>query len=293
MREAGWVPGAGAAVRGGAAVCRDAAVRRDDAAVRRGDASVGRLVRLGCAFRAELSKLMTLPAAWMTVGLAVVFVGLMCAALSAAGARAAVRSGGSVATVSAAMSVVGALPLLQIGVIVLGTLPVGHEYSGRQIRTSLAAVPSRGMLLAAKTLAAVVAVTVAAVLTVAGALAGAWAGLAGAHVTAAAFTAADIRHLLGAVVALVLLGLLAHAAALLARGAIPALVGVLALVLVVSPLLAAATAQARWLPDRAAALLAGGTADSVLNAGTGALVALAWTVVVGAFGAWRFWRADA
>lgn len=75
------------------------------------------------------------------------------------------------------------------------------------------------------------------------------------------------------------------------RHLIPVLVGVLSLVLIGSPLLAAVTAHARWLPDRAGSQLYAPT-DPVLTAATGGLVLLVWTVAVGV-GAWvRFVRAD-
>ncbi len=145
-------------------------------------------------------------------------------------------------------------------------------------------MPGRIRLAAAKTAAAALALAVTAVVTVA-ATAGA------AAVVLRGGGAIELGPLLGAAAALLLVGLLAHALALLAGSLVPALVIGLALVLVVSPLLGAVTEHARWLPDRAAALLLGHE-DPVLVPATGTLVALGWIAVVGAAGLARLTRRD-
>lgn len=255
------------------------------------------LVHLARVTAAELSKLRTLPAVGLTVAATVV-------------------AGGSVAALAASSAVTGGAPrdpvgavtevvrFVQAGVVLLGVLPVAHESAGTQLRTTLAAVPRRAVLVAAKTLAALVALAVTAAGTVCAMVGGAvvatapargvaseaapgWAG-PGAAVVAGD----DLTRLAGAAVFLVLVGVLAHAVALLLRELVPALVATLGLVLIVSPLLGSLTEHARWLPDQAAALLWAPT-DPVLTPAAGALVATAWVVVVGACGGARLVLVDA
>ncbi|AIY00420.1 hypothetical protein ART_0821 [Arthrobacter sp. PAMC 25486] len=220
---------------------------------------------------AELSKLRTLP----LVVLAAVGTVLLGAAIAVALAASELE-----ASAGANEAVLASVPFAQLGIILLGVLPAAHEYAGAQFRTSLTAVPNRGAFLAAKSIAALLFTTATAVLTGA-------AGLLAATVTRAAMgnsvSGGDVGPwaLYGAVLYLSLIGLLAHAVALLVRHLVPALVTMLALVLIASPLVAAATEHARWLPDRAGSLLYIPDADPVLSAGSGALVLLGWTLVTG------------
>ena len=89
------------------------------------------------------------------------------------------------------------------------------------------------------------------------------------------------------------IGLLALALTVLLRSLIPPLVAMLALVLIVSPLVAGSTEHARWLPDRAGSLLYLPESDTVLTAGTGVFVMLAWTTAVAIAAASTFLSRDA
>ncbi len=206
-------------------------------------------MRLGNVVLSELDKLRTLPITLLTV-----------AGTLAVGA-----------TIAAAQRnadlPVDVVPYAQAGFVLLGILPVGHEYAGRQSRTSLAAVPARGILITGKTAAAVVVLTLTAIIV---------AAMQGGGRPA------------GAAAYLTIIGLLAHAIALLVRHLVPALVLVLCLVLIVSPLLAGFTEHARWLPDRAAAELYQPT-DAAL---TGPLIAAVWIAAIGAVAIRRFHRSD-
>lgn len=238
---------------------------------------------------AELDKLRTLPTAVLAaVGTVVVGIALA-AALSAFAAEQG-------APVSGTDVMVQAVPFVQTGLILLGVLPVAHERAGSQLGTTLAAVPRRGLLLAGKAVAALTATALAAVATVAGLLAAATA--TGYLTHTANLTDATVApdgvgpwRALGAVAYLALVGLLAHAIALLVRDLVPALVGTLSLLLIVSPLLTSLTEHARWLPDRAAAQLYD-QSDTVLTATTGGLVTLAWIVLVGGTATVLFVRRD-
>ncbi|PYH01788.1 ABC transporter permease [Arthrobacter stackebrandtii] len=231
---------------------------------------------------AELSKLRTLPLAVLAAAGTVVLGAAISAAMAATGLR---ESAGVVDAVLASV------PFAQLGIILLGILPAAHEYAGAQIRTSLTAVPNRMVFLAAKSVAALMAVSLTAVAALG-------AGLLAAVVTRSAtgFTGAGADAgpwaLAGAALYLLLTGLLAYTAALLLRHLMPALVVMLALVLLASPLVGAATEHARWLPDRAGSLLYLPDTDPVLSAGTGALVLLGWALVAGMAAAVRFTSRD-
>ncbi|MFE6308375.1 ABC transporter permease [Nocardiopsis sp. NPDC057823] len=241
------------------------------------------MARLYGVTAAELAKLATLPAA-VASAVATVLVGAVITAALAAYAADQGSAGSPVA------AVVQAVPYVQAGLVLVGVWAAAHEYAGAQIRTSLVAVPGRGLLLAGKTAAALAAVTLTAAATV------------GASTAAAAVTgrllgagpvweSADPRTALGAAAHLALLGLLSHTVALLLRHLVPALVGMLSLVLIASPLLGGLTEHARWLPDRAGALLFD-PADTVLTGATGALVLLGWIALAGCAAAVRFARSD-
>lgn len=159
------------------------------------------------------------------------------------------------------------VPLLQVGPILLGVLAVATEYAGRQIATTLLATPNRFRLLAGKTIAYLVTATVTSA-----------AALAAARLARTVRDAGQVPAwpIAGAVVHLVLIGLLALGLAVLLRSLIAPLVGLLALVLIVSPLVAGWTGHARWLPDRAGRLLYLPDADPLLTPVTGTIVLLTW-----------------
>ncbi|MEU4385445.1 hypothetical protein [Promicromonospora sp. NPDC023805] len=231
---------------------------------------------------AELGKLRTLPVAVMTtVGTAVI------GALVAAALTAQLVDHGLPA--SAAAVTAQAVPFLQIGLILLGVLPMSHEHDGGQLRTTLTAVPRRGLLLAGKSIATLLCLALAASAAVGGVVAA--TALTGRLLDAPPAEDVAGQPVVGAAGYLVVVGLLAHAVALLVRSLIPALVGTLSLVLIVSPLLAGLTRHARWLPDRAARELYDPT-DAVLTAATGTLVMLAWIALVGGIAAVLFVRRD-
>lgn len=230
---------------------------------------------LGRAVVAELAKLRSLPAVALTAAGCALAGALVAGTLAASGTP-------DLTPVAVALRTV---PFVQAGFVLLGVLPVGHEYAGSQHRTSLAAVPRRGLLLGAKSAAAVLTLALVAVATVLITL-----GVA-RLVLGSGLPTAGAARLAGAVGYLVLIGLLAHASAVVLRHPMPSLVTVLTLVLVVSPILAGVWEHARWLPDRAATRLYDAS-DPVLTAGTGLLVALGWVVVIGGAGALRFHRGD-
>ncbi|MGP5930581.1 hypothetical protein [Corynebacterium glyciniphilum] len=222
---------------------------------------------------AELQKLRTLPAVALTVVATVAFTVVFTAAL-----------GGP----SEDMPVLQIIPFMQVGIILLGILPSAHEYAGSQFRTTLAAEPHRGRLLLGKTLAASIVVVVAVILTVG-------SGVLMAMVSGGAGSSSlgdDASRLLGAAVYLVLIGVFSHLVTVSVRYMVPALVGLLGVVVVFPPMIAAVTEHARWLPGEAGGLLYRSQSDPVLGPVTGALVLLGWILVAGAVAAVVMHRRD-
>ncbi|MFE4465912.1 hypothetical protein ACFRCR_12420 [Oerskovia sp. NPDC056781] len=243
-----------------------------------------RAVGLRSVVAAELDKLRTLP---VTV-LAVVGTVVVGALIAAAQAGTAADQGLPTSAVDVTLRTV---PFVVAGLVLVGVLAVSQEHAGRQVATTLAAVPRRGLLVAGKSIAVTGVVAMAAISTL-GACAAAAAVTQHLLGAPASPDGAGAGALLGAAAYLVLIGVFSHAVALVVRHLVPALVGVLALVLVVSPLLAGTTEHARWLPDRAAAAWFD-AGPGALDGPTATLVALAWVVVVGGVGSWRFLVRDA
>lgn len=237
------------------------------------------------ALGAELSKLRTLPlTAYAAAGMV-----LVSALIAAAFAGLRAEGGGAAGAVDAVLE---AVPYAQAGAILLGVLSVSQEYAGRQFRTTLVAVPRRMRVIAAKTSAALVLLFVVGTLSVAVAWLSAGLTFVVADAEAVAATAEDLARLGGAVVYLVLIGLLAHAVTLVLRHLVPALVTMLVVAYILPFALTALGENTRWLPTRAGSQLFAPD-DAVLTAFTGALVLLAWAVTLGVAGAARFTLSDA
>ncbi|WP_112266738.1 ABC transporter permease [Lentzea terrae] len=203
-------------------------------------------------FAAELRKLATLPAVHSTVAITV----LATPGLALAAGFRAVEYG-------------------QLGLILVGVLTAAGEYGGKQIRTSLVCVPNRPLLLSGKVLAYLAVATPTTLFT--GAL----------SIVAAEVPATELP---GTAVYLIMIGLLALAIAVLLRSVAGAVATLTTLVLVVSPLLAAATDAAEYLPDRAGASL---YRPGVLSPWEGGAVMAAWLVITFAVAVVTFTRRDA
>jgi ABC-2 type transport system permease protein len=229
---------------------------------------------------AELVKLRGLPSVIAT-GLATV--------AAAIGLSAAVAA---VSTVADPVQVtLRTIPFLQVGPILIGVLAVATEYAGRQIRTTLTATPNRPVVLIGKSGAALAAAVITSVGAVGAGIATAWLTLTVRNVPPPPDV--DGGPAVGAVVYLVLIGLLGFVLTVLVRALVPSLVTMLSLVLVASPLLSAVTEAARYLPDRAGGLLYLPGADAVLTPASGTLVLLGWVAVVGAAATVAFLLRDA
>lgn len=232
-------------------------------------------------FAGEFLKLCGLPSALAAM------VGTVAASIALAAALAT----SAPATAGALHVMLLTVPFLQIGTILVGVLTVATEYAGSQIRTTLTATPNRPLLLAGKSLTYLTAAAITSAAAVGAGLATAAIDLAARNTT----PAEDLNGwpIAGAIVYLTLIGLLGFALTILLRSLIPPLVTMLSLVLIASPLISGYTAHARWLPDKAGSGLYLPAAESLLTAGSGALILLAWIAATGALAFAAFLARDA
>lgn len=259
------------------------------------------------ALIAEVGKLTSLPAVW--VGFAVTVVGTAgITVLNAVQTVAAAKAGhperyGSASVFETAYA---AAPLGTAGAIVIGVVAVSSEYTantpdtggGRQIGTTLTAIPGRLGLITAKAAAAAMFMVVAAAVALPLCIGIARVVLGDAAVETLTLGQALDRGV-GASVYWLLMGLLAFGITLLTRGGtIPLLVLILnSSVVSVSLLLSKLTSLALWLPDTAGRNLFGFTGDSVLPGGLdpvpGGMVMAGWAAALIVCGSIAFTRRDA
>ena len=258
------------------------------------------------ALAAELRKAATLPAAW--AGVAVALLGslgiTLLNALTTRNAIAAGRADELLDSTSPFETGYAAAPLGTVGAVIIGVVLISSEYTanspdaagGRQLTTTLAVVPQRFAVLAAKAATVVLLVAATALVTLPACLALSRALVGeGALETVSAHEA--LMRWLGAALYWTLTGLQASAITVLTRsGIVPLVVLIMNSSLVsVSLLLTNLTPLAHWLPDMAGRRLFGGigTVDGGLEALPGALVMVAWTVALLAVAGAVFSRRDA
>jgi ABC-2 type transport system permease protein len=207
---------------------------------------------VSAALRAEWTKLRTSPGtAWLL--LAVVAVTVAVSAAAAASARCPAAGCGED---PGKISLTG-VDLGQAAVAIVAVLAVGTEYSTGMIRTTLAAMPGRVRLLAAKAAVVTALILAAGALAAAGSLLAGWLILPGHGFTRAhgfaPLTLADgpvLRATAGSVLYLALIGLLSLGAATAVRDsavAIGIVLGLLYLVPIVAAVVTNATVQRHLL----------------------------------------------
>ncbi|RDB49107.1 ABC transporter permease [Tsukamurella tyrosinosolvens] len=184
------------------------------------------------ATRAELSKLWTLPATWLTIAgtgaLTVLFSFLFAAEAEQTG-------GGSVTDVNILDIGVAALGWSQVGFFLLGVLSATSEYFGGQVRVTLTAIPNR-------LVQRVAAATALALLTFIAALVVVTAGMAVVLLRSGTppvpiDVMLAVRIIANAAGYLTCMALLSSGLGLLIRRAIPGAAILLVYLLIVSPLL--------------------------------------------------------
>ncbi|GAA3140253.1 hypothetical protein GCM10010466_34170 [Planomonospora alba] len=227
-------------------------------------------IRLSDPVRAELTKILTLPATWIALALALAADTL----LGLLAATDAVRLAGPDGQVALARSGT----VLLAPVYAFAAVPVfaaGGEYRGGQVRVSLLAVPDRDRFFLSKLLAVLGVLAVAALPAV----------LPG-HLVRHVLGGADAGGAAGGVpakaVAYLLVGLVAYGFAALARTVVAPLAVLAALPVLVSPLLRGMAPEVvRSLPHEAALSFLGVPEgpDLALERPVGLLVVAAWAAV--------------
>ncbi|RMI45200.1 ABC transporter permease [Streptomyces triticirhizae] len=248
----------------------------------------------------EFLKAASLPATWATLGLT--FLGTLGVVLMSARREARLDPGAGASPADLAFD---AAPLGVVGAVVLGVLAVSGEYrtnspgagGGRQLTTTLVAVPRRSAVLAAKAVVLVALVAAGAAVTLAASLTLARPALgdaAGAHEPGAL-----VGRAVGVALYWALMALLALAVTVLARGPVLPLVWFLVNGSVVSfsALLAKVTPVARLLPDLAGLRLFADASsiavDDPLAPLPGGLVMAAWAAALLGVAAFVLHRRDA
>jgi ABC-2 type transport system permease protein len=199
------------------------------------------------ALRAEWTKLRTEPG----MGWILIVIGLLTVAVGA-GTAATTRCGARCAIDPTRVSLTG-IEVGQAAVAVLAVLVISGEYSTGMIRVTLAAMPRRWTVLAAKAAVLTVPVAAAAASAVAGSLAAGRLLLASNGVAAASGIAADgpvLRAAAGAVLYLTLVGLLALGIATIVRdsaAATGAVLGTLYVPPVIALFLGSEPAWQHWI----------------------------------------------
>jgi ABC-2 type transport system permease protein len=195
------------------------------------------------ALRAEWTKLRTSPStAWILLATVVLTAGL------SALVTGTVHTFGQSLEDPTKLSLIG-VDLGQAIVAVLGVVVISEEYGSRMIRTTLAAVPRRPMMLAAKAVNLIVLCTVASALGVAGSvLAGrlllSHAGLGNGYTLISLGNGPTVRAAVGSVIYLVLIALLALGIATAIRDTAVS-IGVVLALLYLFPILTG-TVQGSW-----------------------------------------------
>lgn len=247
--------------------------------------------------RAELTKLATLPSIVLTVAATVVATtGL--SYIAARSVRGALDSGSGLVVQPFTPESAGfdALGFGQVGMIALGVLAMSSEYTGGQIRSSLASVPSRGLLLAVKAAVLALVAVLVAVPTAVASFALAQAGLGPYGITLDEATSSSvIWPALGAIAYWALIALLAFGLTVLVRDAVIPLVVLVSMSMALSFFLTKVTTLAAYLPDVAGAqmFIRDSPAPGMLGPVAGGAVMAAWTLALVSTGYVVFTRRDA
>ncbi|MUG86263.1 ABC transporter permease [Paenibacillus timonensis] len=224
---------------------------------------------------AELAKLISLPSVWLTLmGTFILNLGMIAAYVSL-GLK---EQGGSINILNLGISSMG---YLQVGFMILGILATCSEYNGGQIRTTLAAMPWRGLQFTTKHIAVAIITIPAAFLMVASSVLYTWIRM---RDLAVEFEIGDmIEVIAGATGYLTLTTLLSAAIGAIIKRTTPSLVILLGYYYIVSPLTKGFLRSfISYLPDTAGQSMYRPSSTDELNAltpvqGTGIL--MLWALI--------------
>ena len=251
------------------------------------------------ALRSELTKILSVRSTyWTLLGMVVASIGW--AVLDCLGT---VAHGAGQGFDAAQASLTGQVALGELIIVVLGALVITSEYSTGMVRTSLAVVPRRGVLYAAKAIVfAAVTLTISLVTSFLDFFVG-QAILASKHYDTTLTHPGVLRAILLSAAIVTVFGLLAYGAGAIIRhtaGAITAILGVIFLIPALAQALPTSWFQAivRWLPG-GQALMPIARASSVppgnhLFPAWGEFAVFSgYAAILLALGAWLFIRRDA
>lgn len=224
------------------------------------------------ALSAEASKLWSLPTTWLTlIGTFIVNI-ILAVAFASAGLQ------GSTGTQSVLDIGLASVSYAQVGFMILGILAVCSEYIGGQIRTTLTAMPRRGIQLIAAFLALTAVLIPAAIIIPASGLLLTAILLGGA--TAPIALGNLVTVMIGVTVYLTLTALISAAVGILLRRTLPSVAVVLGYYFIAGPLLRDQTALAKYLPDTAGFVMWFPQSDnaSVLTPVQGGILLVVWTL---------------
>ncbi|QOT12266.1 ABC transporter permease [Paenibacillus sp. JNUCC32] len=237
--------------------------------------SVPSIRKITQILRAELDKLATLPLIWLTL------MGTFILNLGLAAAFTSIGLQGAIGTQKILNIGFASMGYLQAGFIILGILATCSEYIGGQIRTTLAAMPCRGIQLSMKHLAlAIITVPAAFIIAASGVL---YTYLMMKDTAAAIDIDTMVEALAGATGYLTLTSLLSAAIGALLRRTTPALVVLLGYYFVVSPLSRNLLPSIKmYFPDTAGYYMYMPPSSDVINVlspmqGTG--ISMIWTLI--------------
>jgi ABC-2 type transport system permease protein len=248
--------------------------------------------------RSELTKILSVRSTyWTLLAQAVASIGW--AVLYCAGTVAHGRGAGFDA---AAASLTGQVALGELIIVVLGALVITSEYSTGMIRTSLAVMPRRSVLYAAKAIVfAAVTLTISLITSFVDFFVG-QAILASKHYNTTLTQPGVLRAVLLSAAIVTVFGLLAYGTGAIVRhsaGAITAILGVIFLIPALAQALPTSWFHAivRWLPGGSAILPIARAAPVVhqylFSAWGEFAVFSGYAVVLLVIGAWLFIRRDA
>jgi ABC-2 type transport system permease protein len=243
--------------------------------------------------RAELLKLLSLPTAWVGLVLGLIAAPAL-ALVSAGGTRRAIENGFHADASDAAFQPLG---IGLLGALILGVVVMSSEYTStgddspgaRQLQATLAAMPRRWRLVAAK------AVTLSLLVTVQGTITAVVTLALNRVVLGDLVPAAAPGRVAGAVLYWVLMGLLAYALMLIFRNGIVTLTVLILNISVVSfsYLLTKVTPLAAYLPDIVGThMFLNEVGDVRIAPLTAGVVMTGWVVALLGLGGWMFDRRD-
>lgn len=197
----------------------------------------------------ELTKIRSVRSTW--IALAVFLVGGLGAAILIAAANR--RNAGQASFDPTAISQGGTAYLGELIIVLIGALAITSEYGTRMIGTSLAAMPRRGVLYAAKAIAVTCVTLMVALVTSFASFFAGQAVLASTHAGASITSPGALRAALLTAISVTCFALLAFGLGAVIRYTAGAISGMFALIFVI-PLIAAVLPMSaqhdvtRWLP---------------------------------------------